>query len=138
MKSQQKIPLPQQIGKLSLEDLLSQNKISQNTYQKVIAAKKYIERKYNLIKLKKVENNILIEKLKSSDLPESKKLEIINEINQQEIKNNQKKLEKMSASNYESLSIIGRGAFGEVHICREIKTGEIVAIKKNKKRSFIQ
>ena len=133
MKSQQKIPLPQQLSKLSLEDLLSQNKISQNTYQKVIAAKKYIERKYNLIKLKKVENNILIEKLKSSDLPESKKLEIINEINQQEIKNNQKKLEKMSASNYESLSIIGRGAFGEVHICREIKTGEIVAIKKIKK-----
>ena len=90
MKSQQKIPLPQQLTKLSLEDLLAQNKISQNTYQKVIAAKKYIERKYNLIKLKKVENNILIEKLKSSDLPESKKLEIINEINQQEIKSTKK------------------------------------------------
>ena len=62
------------------------NTINKNTYQKVIAAKKYIERKYNLIKLKRVENNILIEKLKSSDLPESKKLEIINDINQQEIK----------------------------------------------------
>ena len=133
MKSKQKIPPPQQLNKFSLEELLSLGTINKNTYQKVIAAKKYIERKYNLIKLKRVENNILIEKLKSSDLPESKKLEIINDINQQEIKINQKKLEKMSASNYESLSIIGRGAFGEVHICREIKTGEIVAIKKIKK-----
>ena len=133
MKSKQKIPPPQQLNKFSLEELLSLGTINKNTYQKVIAAKKYIERKYNLIKLKRVENNILIEKLKSSDLPESKKLEIINDINQQEIKINQKKLEKMSASNYESLSIIGRGAFGEVHICREKKTGEIVAIKKIKK-----
>ena len=138
MKSKQKIPPPQQLNKFSLEELLSLGTINKNTYQKVIAAKKYIERKYNLIKLKRVENNILIEKLKSSDLPESKKLEIINDISQQEIKINQKKLEKMSASNYESLSIIGRGAFGEVHICREIKTGEIVAIKNNKKRNFIQ
>ena len=39
----------------------------------------------------------------------------------------------MSSENYESLSIIGRGAFGEVHVCREKKTGNIVAIKKIKK-----
>ena len=39
----------------------------------------------------------------------------------------------MSVKNYESLSIIGRGAFGEVHVCREKKTGDIVAIKKIKK-----
>jgi len=43
----------------------------------------------------------------------------------------------MSASNYESLSIIGRGAFGEVHVCRNTKTGEIVAIKKIKKDFLI-
>jgi len=62
-----------------------------------------------------------------------KKLEIIDEINKNEIKNIKKKLEKMSSENYESLSIIGRGAFGEVHVCREKKTGNIVAIKKIKK-----
>ena len=116
-----------------LEVLLTENKISQLTYERVISAKKYIERKYNVIKLKRVENNILHEKLNQSGLPEKKRLEIISEIREKEKKIIQNKLKKMSASNYESLAIIGRGAFGEVHVCREIKTGEIVAIKKIRK-----
>ena len=122
----------------SLEILLKEGKIKQITYQKVISAKKYIERKYNMIKLKRVENNILQEKLKSSRLPENKRLEILSEIQEKELKNIQKKREKLSANNYESLSIIGRGAFGEVHVCREIKTGEIVAIKKIKKDILVK
>ena len=127
------IKVSQIINNISLEDLLSQKKISMQTYNKAMAARKYIERKYNMIKLKRIEYNILQEKLQSSGLPESKRLEIISEINKQEIHNIQKKLQKNTANNYESISIIGRGAFGEVHICREIKTGEIVAIKKIKK-----
>ena len=124
---------PQPITPNELDNLLKEGKITQITYQRVISAKKYIERKYNIIKLKRVENNILQEKLKTSGLPENKKLEIISEIREKESKNLKKKLEKMSANNYESLSIIGRGAFGEVHVCRDKKTGEIVAIKKIKK-----
>ena len=124
---------PQTIINSPLEVLLTENKISQLTYERVISAKKYIERKYNVIKLKRVENNILHEKLNQSGLPEKKRLEIISEIREKEKKIIQKKLKKMSASNYESISIIGRGAFGEVHVCREIKTGEIVAIKKIRK-----
>jgi len=38
---------------------------------------------------------------------------------------------------YESLKIIGRGAFGEVRVCRNKKTEEIVAIKKMKKNEMI-
>ena len=126
-------PLLNPLNNLSLEELLSQGKISNETYQKVISAKKYIERKYKMIKLKNIETNILKDKLNQSGLPESKRLEIVNEINQNELKNIKKKLEKMSAKNYQSLAVIGRGAFGEVHVCREIKTGTIVAIKKIKK-----
>ena len=122
-----------QIMPTELEKLFKEGKIKEITYQRVITAKKYIERKYNVIKLKRVENNILHEKLKKSGLPENKRLEILSEINEKERKNIRKKLEKMSANNYESLAIIGRGAFGEVHVCREKKTGEIVAIKKIKK-----
>ena len=33
--------------------------------------------------------------------------------------------EKQTVRNYISLAIIGRGAFGEVHVCKEIKTGKI-------------
>lgn len=39
---------------------------------------------------------------------------------------------------YESLKIIGRGAFGEVRVCRNKKTDDIVAIKKMKKNEMIQ
>ncbi len=36
------------------------------------------------------------------------------------------------------MAIIGKGAFGEVRVCREIKTGEIVAIKKMRKDDMFQ
>lgn len=39
---------------------------------------------------------------------------------------------------FEPLKIIGRGAFGEVRVCRNKKTNEIVAIKKMKKNEMIQ
>jgi serine/threonine kinase 38 len=127
-----------EIPKNSLENLLKDGTISQATYDKVISAQKYIERKYKMMKLKYVENNILQEKLKSSNLPESKCLEIIEEIQQKELSIINKKLEKMSVNNYESLGIIGRGSFGEVHVCRVKKTGEIVAIKKIKKDMVLE
>ncbi len=38
---------------------------------------------------------------------------------------------------FEPLKIIGRGAFGEVRVCRNKKTAEVVAIKKMKKTEMI-
>ena len=46
--------------------------------------------------------------------------------------------QKISKKNFTSLSIIGRGAFGEVRLCRENKTGRIVAIKCLKKKEMIK
>jgi hypothetical protein len=40
---------------------------------------------------------------------------------------------KITIKDFEPLSIIGRGAFGEVRICRYKETGEVVAMKKMKK-----
>ena len=37
----------------------------------------------------------------------------------------------MSIKEYEPLAIIGKGAFGEVRVCKEKITGNVVAIKKN-------
>lgn len=44
---------------------------------------------------------------------------------------------KISVRDYEPLKIIGRGAFGEVRVCRHKKDREIVAIKKMKKTEMI-
>jgi serine/threonine kinase 38 len=38
---------------------------------------------------------------------------------------------------FELLQIIGRGAFGEVRICRFKETGEVVAMKKMKKSEMV-
>lgn len=49
-----------------------------------------------------------------------------------------RKRQKISKKNFESLEVIGRGAFGEVRLCREIKTGRIVAVKCLKKDEMIK
>ena len=114
----------------SLEELLKSRKISQRTFDRVTVAKEYIERKYNLKSIINTKWNELIEKIKKLNISEKEKNKIINEINQQESQKFRKNREKQSIYDYESLAIIGRGAFGEVHVCREIKTGNIYAIKK--------
>ena len=39
----------------------------------------------------------------------------------------------MNAEDFEPLNIIGRGAFGEVRLCKDKLTNEILAVKKLKK-----
>ena len=117
----------------SLEHLLKEHKISQKTYDKVIITKKYIERKYNLKSLKNLEWNGIIDKIDTLNISDKDKEKIKKEIYDKEMYKYRKKREKQSIQDYESLEIIGRGAFGEVHVCKEKKTGNIVAIKKIKK-----
>ena len=121
------------IPKVSLEKLLKDKQISQRTYDKVTIAKQIIERKYNLQGSKYTEWNNIIDKINSLDISEEQKDKIKQEIYNQEVTKYRKAREKQSIRDYESLSIIGRGAFGEVHVCREKKTGQIVAVKKIRK-----
>jgi len=44
----------------------------------------------------------------------------------------------MTVHDFEPLSIIGRGAFGEVRICRIKETREVVAMKKMKKSEMVK
>ena len=116
-----------------LKELLERNKITQKTYTKVSIAKDYIERKYNLKTLKNLEWNGILEKIDNLKISDSEKEKVKKNIFEKEITKYRRNREKLSVKDYESLSIIGRGAFGEVHVCREKKTGNIVAIKKIKK-----
>ena len=45
---------------------------------------------------------------------------------------------KMNIREFEPLAIIGRGAFGEVRVCRQKNTGDIVAIKKMRKEDMLK
>ena len=121
------------INKVDLDKLLKSKKISQRTYDKVIIAKQIIERKYNLKNIKNMELNTLFSRIESLNVSDSKKDQIKQEILNQEAAKYRKLREKQSIRDYTSIAIIGRGAFGEVHVCREKKTGQIVAVKKIKK-----
>ena len=121
----------------TLEQLLKENLISQRTYDKVVLSKQYIERKYNFKTHKINEMNNLIEKLNLHNIEKEKINQIRKEIYEKEMINYRRARTKLSIRDYESISIIGRGAFGEVHVCKEKKTGSIVAIKKIKKNVLI-
>ena len=122
----------------SLETLLKSKKISQRTYDRVKVAKEYIENKYNLKSVLSTKWSNILQKIQNLNINETQKLKIINEINEIEIQKSRKIREKQTIREYESLQIIGRGAFGEVHVCREIKTGKIYAVKKIKKDILIK
>ena len=125
------------IQEVPLESLLQKNIISPKTYERVKIFKEYIERKYKCKSLKNNEWNNIIKKIDSMDILDINKQQIKNEIYNQEIRNFRKLREKQSIYDYKSLKIIGRGAFGEVHVCKNLKNGEIVAIKKMKKEELL-
>ena len=122
----------------SLETLLKTKQISQRTYDRAKVAKEYIENKYNLKSVLTTKWSNIIQKIQNLNINEAQKLQIINEINQLESQKSRKYREKQTIREYESLKIIGRGAFGEVHVCREIKTGKIYAVKKINKNVLLK
>lgn len=125
-------------SKESIESLLKKKKISQLTYLRVINAKKYIERKYNMKKIKNLQNVIINKKLQNSNLPTPQKEEIKNALLEKETLRLRKLREKYTIYDYEHISIIGKGAFGEVHLCKDKRTNEAVAIKKMKKELLLK
>ena len=122
------------INEPTLEELLKSNQISQKTMDKVKIAKNYIERKYNLKTNKNIEWNNIIDKINLLNIEEDQKEKLKKEIYDKELLKERKKREKQTIYDYESIAIIGRGAFGEVHVCRK-KNRKYSCNKKNKKRS---
>ena len=124
--------------KKSLEQLLQEKIISQNTYDKVVLSKQYIERKYNAKSKKNLELKNFLSELNFYNINKNQLINIKKKLFEKQKIGYRKSREKQSIYEYESLSIIGRGAFGEVHVCRKKMTGEIVAIKKFKKDILTQ
>ena len=122
----------------TLEELLKLHKISQRTFDRVTIAKEYIENKYKLKSIMNTKMNDIMERINKMNINEKEKMKKKEKIFHQEGLKYRKKREKQTIHDYESLTIIGRGAFGEVHVCREIKTNKIYAIKKMEKDKLAQ
>jgi serine/threonine kinase 38 len=122
------------------------------TYERVKVAKEYIEKKYRLKKQeeeekkkgKKIKKIILsiidwdaiISRMNELNIPEEEATKIKEEILHKEGENLRKKRQKISIFDFVPIKIIGKGAFGEVRICKHIPTGDVVAIKKMKKEEM--
>ncbi|CAG7886441.1 unnamed protein product [Brassica rapa] len=111
------------------------------TMEKVAAAKQYIENHYKAqnknIQERKERRWILERKLASSGVPKEEQINMIKDLERKETEFMRLKRNKISVDDFELLTIIGRGAFGEVRLCREKKSGNIYAMKKLKKSEMV-
>ena len=71
-------------------------------------------------------------------LSDKEKALIKQDILHKEAELNRRARKKVSVKDYDLLPIIGRGAFGEVRICRHRESGQVVAMKKMKKNEMEQ
>ncbi|KAG9451801.1 hypothetical protein H6P81_004705 [Aristolochia fimbriata] len=107
------------------------------TLEKVAAAKQYIENHYRAqmknIQERKERRWVLERQLASSDVSQEEQMSLIKDLERKETEFMRLKRHKICADDFELLTIIGRGAFGEVRLCREKTSGNIFAMKKLKK-----
>ncbi|OMJ74398.1 hypothetical protein SteCoe_26695 [Stentor coeruleus] len=111
--------------------------ISDSCREKVETAKTYIEQKYARIKeeeeRKRNDWDEFYKKLGQMSLSTTEQEIIKQEVLHKEAELMRKSRQKMTVKDFEPISIIGKGAYGEVRVCRVKETGEIVAMKKLKK-----
>ena len=104
-------------------------------------AKAYIEKKYQKLKDEEKERkegwDMLVNKMEKLNLSEAEQELIKQDILHKEAELNRKMRKKITLRDFDPLSIIGRGAFGEVRICKFKETNEIVAMKKMKKQEML-
>ncbi|KAJ6382653.1 hypothetical protein OIU77_031148 [Salix suchowensis] len=81
---------------------------------------------------------VLERKLASSDVPKEEQINLIKDLERKETEFMRLKRHKICVDDFELLTIIGRGAFGEVRLCREKKSGNIYAMKKLKKSEMLK
>ncbi|CAD8190436.1 unnamed protein product [Paramecium octaurelia] len=120
---------------------MAEVKLSNQTKDRVAACKSYIERKYQLSLQQEMEKKMIWQQLQQNMqnlnfTPIEQEL-IKKEILHKEAIQLRKKRQKITVMDFEPIAIIGRGAFGEVRVCRDKETKEIVAIKKMKKSEMI-
>ncbi|XP_042453368.1 serine/threonine-protein kinase 38-like isoform X2 [Zingiber officinale] len=112
------------------------------TKKKVAAAKQYIENHYKAqmksLQDRKERRWMLERKLADSEVPEEVQNSILKNLETKETEYMRLQRHKMGADDFELLTIIGRGAFGEVRICKEKTTGHVYAMKKLKKSEMLR
>ncbi|XP_042424661.1 serine/threonine-protein kinase 38-like [Zingiber officinale] len=112
------------------------------TKQKVAAAKQYIENHYKAqmksLQDRKERRWMLERKLADAEVPAEEQNSILKNLEKKETEYMRLQRHKMGVDDFELLTIIGRGAFGEVRICKEKTSGHVYAMKKLKKSEMLR
>ncbi|XP_076924011.1 uncharacterized protein LOC143586328 [Bidens hawaiensis] len=115
---------------------------SNATKQKAEAAKQYIEKHYKEqmknLNERRERRNVLEKKLADSEVSEEEQNNLLKHLEKKETEYMRIQRHKMGADDFELLTMIGKGAFGEVRICREKTTGNVYAMKKLKKSEMLR
>ncbi|RVW33398.1 Serine/threonine-protein kinase tricorner [Vitis vinifera] len=82
--------------------------------------------------------NILEKKLADAEVSEEEQNNLLKHLEKKETEYMRLQRHKMGADDFEPLTMIGKGAFGEVRVCREKKTGHVYAMKKLKKSEMLR
>ncbi|KAL6192046.1 hypothetical protein ACLB2K_038433 [Fragaria x ananassa] len=112
------------------------------TKQKVAAAKQYIENHYKKqtksLQERKERRDILEKKLADAEVSEEEQNNLLKYLEKKETEYMRIQRHKMGPDDFEPLTMIGKGAFGEVRICKEKATGQVYAMKKLKKSEMLR
>ncbi|KAG2719228.1 hypothetical protein I3843_03G249300 [Carya illinoinensis] len=129
-------------GKEDLDAQGDEQALSNVTKQKVSVAKQYIENHYKEqmknLQERKERRNILEKKLVDADVSEEDQNNLLKFLEKKETEYMRLQRHKMGADSFELLTMIGKGAFGEVRVCQEKETGHVYAMKKLKKSEMLR
>ncbi|KAL4308383.1 hypothetical protein GQ457_01G024770 [Hibiscus cannabinus] len=112
------------------------------TKQKVAAAKQYIENHYKS-QMKNMQDRkerrwMLERKLADAEVTAEEQMNMLKFLEEKETEYMRLQRHKMGVDDFELLTIIGKGAFGEVRLCKEKATGNVYAMKKLQKSEMLR
>ncbi|CAA2978158.1 serine threonine- kinase tricorner-like [Olea europaea subsp. europaea] len=121
---------------------LSSEEASNLTKQRAAAAKQFIENHYKTqmknLQERKERRNLLEQKLADADVSEEDQSNLLKFLEKKETEYMRLQRHKMGVDDFELLTMIGKGAFGEVRVCREKTIGNVYAMKKLKKSEMLR
>ncbi|WMV27426.1 hypothetical protein MTR67_020811 [Solanum verrucosum] len=111
------------------------------TRQKSAAAKQFIENHYKNylqgLQDRKERRWALQRKAQEAQVPSDEQEKMLRNLEKRETEYMRLQRHKVGIDDFEQLTVIGKGAFGEVRLCRFKSTGEIFAMKKLKKSDML-
>ncbi|KAG8373180.1 hypothetical protein BUALT_Bualt12G0144200 [Buddleja alternifolia] len=129
-------------GKECSKTPLHEESPSNATKQKAAAAKQYIEKHYKeqmrSLQERRDRRNMIEKKLADGEVTVEEQHNLLKHLEKKETEYMRLQRHKMGADDFEPLTMIGKGAFGEVRVCRERSTRHVFAMKKLKKSEMLR